>query len=683
MSRRIVSVGSIAIAVVALVVVLVNATLVDRRGPAVGQVSLSAPIEGQPALAQTLTAIDIQFSEPVRTATVERRFRIEPYVAGSLSWDGSTATFTPSEKLPADTEFTVTVEPGFEDLAGNAATAGLDGWTFRTVGPPAVVEVDPADDADGVAVDGMLSLTFDRLMDTASVERSVTVEPGAAVRPSWSGPTLTLAFDASLLFGTTYTVTIGTGAADTDGSRLRRPFSTTFTTVEAALGVTRTVPADTVAGVDVRTPIAVLFDAPIDPELVEGSLSVTPPIEGGLRVVAVPSDERPRAEDEPEPPPTVLLFEPAAPLAAHTTYTVTLDSTVSRAGAPDQVAIGRSWTFTTGQPTTSAYNHIAYLSSRAGLADVWLMNPDGSAPRQLTSGLAPVSGFDVASDGSRVAWSAGGVVRIAAIDGTDARVLTSGGRFEYAPRFTPDGLRLLVARREADGTDAGWLLLPLEGGAGGERQLLATGAPPLGSTDLEAGRLEATPGLPVWASRSGFDPSGRWAAITTGSGELFVVDVEAEDPAAAPPMPAELSLSSAAVWSPASGRFLVVGREPGTSVDALFAVGVDGSAERVRAASGSVATNDDGDVAILVPDGAGVTHVAVAGGEGRGQPRTLTGGDDRSDRWPSFSPDGRSVLFGRVRADDVTTSAGIWTIDVTSAVAVPLTTEGAYPRWLP
>ena len=36
--------------------------------------SRSGPVEGQAAIALTLTAIDVQFSEPVRTVSVERRF---------------------------------------------------------------------------------------------------------------------------------------------------------------------------------------------------------------------------------------------------------------------------------------------------------------------------------------------------------------------------------------------------------------------------------------------------------------------------------------------------------------------------------------------------------------------------------------------------------------------------------
>ena len=90
----------------------------------------------------------------------------------------------------------------------------------------------------------------------------------------------------------------------------------------------------------------------------------------------------------------MLVFRPSNPLAAHTTYTVSLAPVVTRLDAPDQVAAGRTWTFTTGQPAVSGQNQIAFLTARSGVRNVWLMNPDGSNARQLTTELVPVAGFD-------------------------------------------------------------------------------------------------------------------------------------------------------------------------------------------------------------------------------------------------------------------------------------------------
>ncbi len=687
MQRRVVSIGSIVLAVIALGVVLLNATLVDRRGPSVSGAGVSAPVDGQAGVAQTLTAIDIHFTEPVRPATVERRFRIEPHVDGAITWDGSTAIFTPSERLPQDTEFRVTIAPGFEDLAGNQAQAGLDGFRFRTVGPPAVVEVAPADGSNGVTVDSAVRITFDRPMDTGSVEQALSIEPAAALEPTWSGRTLTLTFESPLLFGTTYRVTIQDAASDTDGSRLREAFRTSFTTLEAGLGIVDTLPADGVAGISVRTPIAVVFDHPIDPASIDGALTITPSVDGDVRAVALPDDSVPRSGDEPEPARTVLLFEPADPLAATTTYTVRLDPVVTREGDEAQVATDRTWTFTTGSPSTSAHNHIAWLTDRSGMREVWLMNPDGSAPRQLTSGLAPVSAFDVAPDGARIAFASGGVIRTTAVDGSASAVVTADGRFEYAPRFSPDGRQLLLARREPDGTDAGWWLVPLDAAAGEEREILPDGAPPLGSTALAGEGIQPDAGFPVWASRSAWDPTGRWAAVIRADGTVTVVDLQATDAAqgvrSTRLTETGLTATGPAVWSSRSSGFLIVGRAPGQTADGLFRVATDGSAQRRADAAGAVEASGDGRVAYLVDDPGGVSHVAVGTARASAPARTLTAGRELADRWPAFAPDGSKIVFGRVHADDLRASAGIWTVDVDGGEAAALTTDGAYPRWVP
>ena len=127
------------LAAFALVVVLLNATLVDRRPPNVVRMSLSATAQGQAHLAEALTVIDIEFSEPVDRGSVERRFRIAPYVPGTFSWDrNTTLIFTPTTLLPAQTSFTVSMDAGFADEAGNATTSAPDPFVFQTAGPPVV-----------------------------------------------------------------------------------------------------------------------------------------------------------------------------------------------------------------------------------------------------------------------------------------------------------------------------------------------------------------------------------------------------------------------------------------------------------------------------------------------------------------------------------------------------------------
>ncbi len=692
MPRRWISTLLAIAAVAALALVLYNATLVDRRPPTLSRVTLSATAGNDDHVAQTLTAIDLAFSEPVDRTSVEQRFRIEPYVGGTFTWDrDTTVIFTPARKLPSATAFSVTVAAGYADLAGNPAPDATGSFQFQTVGPPVVATMDPVSGTGGVATDATIRLEFDRLMDTGSVESALAVAPATAFRASWSGPSLTIAFDQPLAFGTTYTVNVGSEAADTDGSHLAAPYTGTFTTVAAGLGVDAVVPADGVAGISVRTTIAVEFDGPIDPTSVDGAIRITPAIGGDLRVASLPSDAPagPGSTDangspitQPSSPPpagTVLLFSPSSPLAQHTTYTVELAPIVQRAGDPGQVAAGRTWTFTTGGQASSAQNQIAFLSARGGVRNVWLMNPDGSNPREVTAELAPVSAFDVASDGRSIVYAADGVVRLLRLDGSDPTTVTSADDLEYAPTNVPGGGAVLVGRRDATGADLGWWIEPLPGGTGTARQVMIDGAPPTGSTELGGDGLVAGPGVSPWTPRAAFDPTGKWLLMVLADDRVLHANLAPDAPAPAVEILDIGGPTGSPAWDGPADAFVLVGS---LKVDGgLLRIGPDGSSPTTLfPAVGPAAVSESGGIVSLVaPTGDHLGYAATP-------PQTLaalTSAPELVDRFPGFSPDGTTVLFGRVPTAAQTRSAGIWLADLDGRDLRQLSTDGAYPRWLP
>jgi hypothetical protein len=675
--RRLISFVSAFVALTALGLVLFNATTVDRRPPDVKRVSLSASA-GDDRVAQTLTAIDIEFTEPVARSSVESRFSIEPKVEGAFSWDGSVAIFTPSHELPAATAFTIRIAAGYQDVAGNRAPVGLDAWEFRTVGAPVVVRSTPADGASGVLLDGKLELVFDRLMDTASVEAAVRVEPSAPVAATWSGSVVTFDFGKGLRFGTTYTVTIEATAADTGGTELGRPFVTHFSTAVAGLDLTTVVPADGVAGISVASPIAIAFDSPIDPVTARGALHVTPSVNGEISVVTLPDDGGPNGAPSA---PAAIVFQPSSSLAPNTTYTVTLDPIVARLDDPTIVAAGRTWAFTTGSPTSSGQNQVAFLSSRGGIRNVWIMNPDGTNQRELTVELAPVSNFDVTADGGSVVYSSAGVVSVRSVSGRDLRRLTvDDGRHEYAPAFTPDDAAVILARRDAAGADLGFWAVPLTAAGGPERQVLDHGAPPLGSAAAGDG-IDAADGTPVWMPRVAFDSIGQGALLVTADGNAVVLDL-GTDPAS--PITVPLRGSAPPVWVADRAAFVIAATGPNGSSPALYAVTLRGKVAALSGTGGAVgpvALAADGTLAALrvAADGTRSILVVAPSGAVWGLP-TSPGG---ADRWPTFSPDGAGLLFGRTRAGRPDGSDGIWLVDLSSGAARQLATDGAYARWIP
>lgn len=75
--------------------------------------------------------IEVVFSEPMDKVTAENALRISPSVTGNISWDGNKLIFTPDQKLPFQTTYTVRVMVTAQDLAGNPLAQEY-AWTFKT-----------------------------------------------------------------------------------------------------------------------------------------------------------------------------------------------------------------------------------------------------------------------------------------------------------------------------------------------------------------------------------------------------------------------------------------------------------------------------------------------------------------------------------------------------------------------
>jgi hypothetical protein len=665
--------------------VIYNATTVDRVPPSF-QIKLSAPApDGK--LALTLTSVDVVFSEEVRHPTAEGAFSVTPYVAGSYHWQGTTLIWTPSEKLPLSATFKIHIAAEIQDLAGNSQGNTGD-MTFTTVGAPTVKSVSPDNQTQSVAVDSTIQITFDRQMDTQKVLASLSIEPVVPYTSTWNGPILTITPNYPLSFSTIYSVKIGDQAVDTDGTRLA-PYTTTFKTVEMGLRVSALVPAPNVAGVSVRTPIAVFFDGPIDASSVSGAIHLTPPVSGTTSVVTLPDDREasisPSTSASPSPTTSsavsganrVLVFTPDQPLAAHTTYTVSMSSSVRRTDG--QASSEQSWTFTTGEPPANALNQIAFLSDRGGVANVWLMNPDGSNQRQVTAELVPVSGFDISGDGNTIAYGSGGVVKRMGIGGDNLQTLTAAGSFEYAPTFIPDGTALVVGRRDSRGADQGYWLIPLVSGED-QKQVAPDGAPGLGSVALGDEGLTGAVGEPAWAPRAAFSADGTSMLIVLG----FDNTIELVDMAGVR-QPVKLSLAgnSRPVWDQIDNAFYVAASPDQGASWSYWRVSVSGETIRIGPAAGDLTASVNGSMAFAVRGADGSTHLAFTASAASGIVSLLTSDPTLSEVSPTFSPDGSMIVFGRFGTTSPTTPAGIWIIRPDGTGLTDLALDGAYPRWLP
>lgn len=107
---------------------------------------------------------------------------------------------------------------------------------------------------------------------------------------------------------------------------------------------------------------------------------------------------------------------------------------------------------------------IAFISSRSGLDQVWLMDADGTDPQQLTfdavfKGQVP----DWSPAGTQIAYAAGdpGDILVMDADGSDQHTVVGGLTDDFGPAWSPDGQQLAFIRFDdrtvyvvdADGTN--------------------------------------------------------------------------------------------------------------------------------------------------------------------------------------------------------------------------------------
>ena len=193
--------------------------------------------------APTTTKATVTFSEAMNATTINSTsFTLKQgstAIAGTVTYTGTTATFSPTAALAANTLYNATVTTAAKDVAGNALAANYT-WSFTTaavadVTAPTVVSVIPALNATSVALSSTASATFSEAMDAATITSSTfTLKQGTtavAGTVTYSGTTAKFTPSAALTGSAVYTATITTGAKDLAGNAIASAYSWSFTTV--------------------------------------------------------------------------------------------------------------------------------------------------------------------------------------------------------------------------------------------------------------------------------------------------------------------------------------------------------------------------------------------------------------------------------------------------------------------
>jgi Ice-binding-like/Bacterial Ig-like domain len=289
-------------------------------------------------------------------------------VAGTVTYSGVTAVFTPASVLAAGTVYTARITTGVMTLACNAdaldkefekeghrrdvkqsqacsAPACDYVWSFTTgaaadTTAPTVTLTVPADTATCALTNSSVAATFSESMDPATVTESTFILlQGATVvagTVTYSGVTALFTPISSLEANTVYTATITTGAKDLAGNALAVTYVRSFTTCAAPDFINPTVilvnPADSASGVCTGKTIAATFSKAMDPLTITTANFSVAGVTGTVTYNAISR---------------IATFIPVSDLAANTVYTATITTGVMDL-AGNALASDYVWSFTTG-----------------------------------------------------------------------------------------------------------------------------------------------------------------------------------------------------------------------------------------------------------------------------------------------------------------------------------------------
>ncbi len=262
--------------IVLSLVVLIGACSKDEFQDYVGVcpiVIATSPTTGETNVALG-TPISFTFNEEMNPATINQSSFTAVYgstsLAGTFTYSGNTATFTPSSNLLVNTTYVCKITTAVKDLRGNALQEDYI-WTFSTGLnlQPTIISTDPISNETGVALNKIITATFNMPMDVATINASTfTLKQGLVPLSGvviLTGDTASFTPDVALVSNTIYTALITTGAKNLAGISIAANYEWNFTTGNTiAPNVTITDPYNNENGVALNKVISATFNMPMD-----------------------------------------------------------------------------------------------------------------------------------------------------------------------------------------------------------------------------------------------------------------------------------------------------------------------------------------------------------------------------------------------------------------------------------
>jgi len=257
-------------------------------------------------------------------------------VIGTVTYTGSTASFTPAVPFAANTVYTGTIMTGANNLTGIPLATDYV-WTFSTGTSPTVISTDPLNNAIGISLTKAVAATFSVPMDpltfsttTFNLKMGTSAIAGAV---TYSGSTAVFTPTIGFIPNTVYTATITTAVKNVAGLPLVSDYVWSFTTGIAPT-VTLTDPINNATGVILTKTVTANFSVAMDPLTLTGTTFTlkqgTTPVVGAVTYSG-----------------TTASFNPTmTALLPNTVYTATI-TTGAKNIAGIGLAIDHVWSFTT------------------------------------------------------------------------------------------------------------------------------------------------------------------------------------------------------------------------------------------------------------------------------------------------------------------------------------------------
>ena len=286
--------------------------------------------------------ITVTFNEEMNPSTINSSSFIvtgASTIAGTLTYSGVTATFTPSVNLTPNTTYVVRITTAVKDLRGNALQEDyLFSFSTGATLQPLVLTTSPTPNETGVVLNKVVSATFNMPMDPATINTSTfTLKQGTTTITgvvTYSGNTALFTPNANLTANTVYTATITTGAHNMAGVALASNYVWNFTTgAIVAPRVILTDPFNTETGVLLNKVVTATFDMAMDPLTITTS---TFTLKQGTDVILGSVSYSGN----------MASFTPNNPLLANAVFTATI-TTGAKNVAGVAIANNYVWTFTT------------------------------------------------------------------------------------------------------------------------------------------------------------------------------------------------------------------------------------------------------------------------------------------------------------------------------------------------